>query len=564
MLYRTNYNPEIDDGKTVIVIYNMMQKKSIPVLHEEVSQDCIITTNRKYLSVADAVVFHTPSLLDELEGDLEKPENQIWIAWSQECEENYPILKYHDFMYLFDMRMSYHQYADIVYPYYEYGYFKSIEAQVPVSEKINKCCMIISGNLNKSRRIEYLEELMKYTGIDSYGKLFNNSAIINDNGRKTKLELYSKYKFVIAFENSIADDYVTEKFFDPLLAGSVPVYLGAPNINEYSPGENCFINVRNFENPSQLADFINKCCEDDELYSKFFNWTSQPILTALDEKIENQKISPFITLCNKVKEKKQEQMQIKKDITSLGNIYFCTFADSRYRYSLERLRKQAEDMGVFKGIHICDENNLEDSFKSSFPEYLNREVRGYGYWVWKPYIIYQYLQNIDDNDVFLYLDAGCRLNYRGKKRFLNYWKTVKNNKSGFLVTRSDSGQPEKKWTKGDLLDYFNVRNDSLITETPQLQANIIFIRKSEKTMGVIKKWLSIYYSNFNLVDDSPSSSLNMEDFMEHRHDQSLFSVLLKKHGTSTFPEEEVYTSKEWAYLEKDFPILNKRDFGGNY
>lgn len=38
----------------------------------------------------------------------------------------------------------------------------------------------------------------------------------------------------MAFENVIAMDYVTEKFYDPLIAGSVLVYLGAPNIADFA------------------------------------------------------------------------------------------------------------------------------------------------------------------------------------------------------------------------------------------------------------------------------------------------------------------------------------------
>jgi hypothetical protein len=35
-----------------------------------------------------------------------------------------------------------------------------------------------------------------------------------------------RYKFAIAFENSETDDYVTEKFYQALLAGAVPIVLG--------------------------------------------------------------------------------------------------------------------------------------------------------------------------------------------------------------------------------------------------------------------------------------------------------------------------------------------------
>ena len=94
--------------------------------------------------------------------------------------------------------------------------------------------MMISSPFNKSHRLEYIQELMKYIKVDSYGKIFNNKKLENDTGQKSKskLELYRNYKFVIAFENSIEIDYVTEKFFDPLSVCSVPIYYGAPNIKE--------------------------------------------------------------------------------------------------------------------------------------------------------------------------------------------------------------------------------------------------------------------------------------------------------------------------------------------
>lgn len=83
------------------------------------------------------------------------------------------------------------------------------------------------------------------------------------------MDLYSTYKFVIAFENAIAPDYVTEKFFDPLLAGSLPIYRGAPNIKDFAPGENCFIHAKDFESPQALAAFINAYCKDEHLYNSF-------------------------------------------------------------------------------------------------------------------------------------------------------------------------------------------------------------------------------------------------------------------------------------------------------
>lgn len=158
----------------------------------------------------------------------------------------------------------------------------------------------------------------------------------------------------------------------------------------------------------------------------------------------------------------------------------------------------------------------------------------------------------------MYLDAGCHLNKKGQKYFFDYWKEVKNNDSGFLVSTLGVKQIESKWTKGDLLDYFEIRNTQEIITTPQYQGGTIFIRKNENTIAVIKKWLKVYYDNFHLADDSFSISANMEGFCEHRHDQSILSILLKIHGTSLIPLSSVY-SNHWDLLKKEYPILQKRD-----
>ncbi len=46
---------------------------------------------------------------------------------------------------------------------------------------------------------------------------------------KEFLQLMAKYKFTIAFENAIGDDYITEKLWRPLTLGSVPIYMGSPS-----------------------------------------------------------------------------------------------------------------------------------------------------------------------------------------------------------------------------------------------------------------------------------------------------------------------------------------------
>ena len=67
----------------------------------------------------------------------------------------------------------------------------------------------------------------------------------------------ARYKFTLAFENTVTPDYVTEKLYEPLIAGSVPVYRGAPNVADFAPAPRCFIDAADFAGPAELAAYLD-------------------------------------------------------------------------------------------------------------------------------------------------------------------------------------------------------------------------------------------------------------------------------------------------------------------
>jgi Glycosyltransferase family 10 (fucosyltransferase) C-term len=113
---------------------------------------------------------------------------------------------------------------------------------------------------------------MDYLPVDSYGKCFNNRKLPDDSGWRSKLDTIARYKFTLAFENSISADYVTEKFFDALSAGSVPVYRGAPNIGDLAPGDGCFIDASQFRGPRELAEYLSYLDQHEEQFERYLCW----------------------------------------------------------------------------------------------------------------------------------------------------------------------------------------------------------------------------------------------------------------------------------------------------
>lgn len=79
-----------------------------------------------------------------------------------------------------------------------------------------------------------------------------------------KIKALKKARFALAYENDSATDYVSEKIYDVMKAGTVPVYLGAPNITEYVPKE-CFINFNEFNSYETLYPFLKNMSEAEYL-----------------------------------------------------------------------------------------------------------------------------------------------------------------------------------------------------------------------------------------------------------------------------------------------------------
>ena len=247
--------------------------------------------------------------------------------------------------------------------------------------------------------------------------------------------------------------------------------------------------------------------------------------------------------------------------------YLCTFGDRRLKVSVDRLVAQAKTFEVFKNIHTYNEKNLGLYYRFKYAHILNSGTRGYGFWMWKPIIILKSLRKIKENDILVYLDSGCHLNVRAKDKFQEYIHSVVGSVSGLMAINGPSPWPEypdmreRIWTKGDLLAYFQVLNNREVTETNQFHATAIFIKKTSETIKMISKWVQVIESDINLINDAPSITSNLKGFIEHRHDQSIFSILCKLNGnvvklpiTDTWRKDikELEEYPIWAIRDKSF------------
>jgi hypothetical protein len=229
-------------------------------------------------------------------------------------------------------------------------------------------------------------------------------------------------------------------------------------------------------------------------------------------------------------------------------ITFISFGNSIYEKSLQRIKNEAINSMFFDNIKIFNENDLPYDLQ----KYCLQNNKGFGYWIWKPYLINKVLNEINQNDILIYCDAGCTINYKGKIRFKEYIDMV--NKNEYANISFQMPHQEKKYTKADVIKYFDSGN---LKDTGQLVGGILIFRKNEHTTNLVKLWYDTSYNHKNLIDDSSSISTNDELFISHKHDQSIFSIIRKKYGTILLDDETFKLKIDGGFDDK-YPFQASR------
>jgi glycosyl transferase family 10 (putative fucosyltransferase) len=258
-----------------ILVYQRMWNDSTVVAPN--GFNCQIFYDRSRWHEADAIVFHIPQL-SVSRFPPRKLAGQFWVAWCMESEAHYPMLAQRSELGpVFDVWMTYQRDSDVWCPYFGPGMVTALRARPVMKTAARPAAAFISSPFDRSGRRDLLDQLMREMPVDSYGKINRNRSLPSDATRSGKQQTIARYKFTFAFENAVSRDYVTEKFFDPLLAGSVPVYLGAPNIEEYAPGRQCFIDASRFDTPRALARHLMHLNADDNAYAEYLQWKTEPL-----------------------------------------------------------------------------------------------------------------------------------------------------------------------------------------------------------------------------------------------------------------------------------------------
>jgi hypothetical protein len=223
--------------------------------------------------------------------------------------------------------------------------------------------------------------------------------------------------------------------------------------------------------------------------------------------------------------------------------YLCSYGTPEYNGSLDILKKTALEIGKVDEVFIYSKDWLVNSGFYLKNKYILDQKRGGGYWLWKLYIILDSFNKMNDGDVLMYTDAGVKI-INDLTPLYTLASTEINN--GKIFFRLPGGHLNKTWTKRDCFVLMNCDTQEY-WEGAQTNAAFQLYVKHQDNIDFINEYLKYARDPRIITDDmNMCGRPNLLGFKDHRHDQSILSLLCNKYKFIMYRDPS-----QWGETDKD-------------
>ncbi|KAJ8680164.1 hypothetical protein QAD02_015951 [Eretmocerus hayati] len=259
--------------------------------------NCFATKNRHLLPIEsyDAILLHGNSgelMVDDL--PVKRSPHQKYVFVAAESPGNWPFNSsgnddvWPRFKGYFNATATYQHDSDVIYTYADVIALKDEKAgekaddgvkrldtlsiKEILAKKSRKASWYVSHCKTNGHREKYVTELEKYMPVDKFGRC--HEWLVGCPVRDRDCfhdEIEPNYFFYLSFENSLCQDYVTEKFFDALKYYVVPVVYGGADYAKIAPPKS-YIDALDFDSPKDLASYLINLSRNLTKYEEYFEW----------------------------------------------------------------------------------------------------------------------------------------------------------------------------------------------------------------------------------------------------------------------------------------------------
>lgn len=208
-------------------------------------------------------------------------------------------------------------------------------------------------------------------------------------------------------------------------------------------------------------------------------------------------------------------------------IWAISYGNEKYEKSRDFNLKSALSKGKVDKVIAYGPDDIEkDVFEKNKSVFT--KSKGAGYWLWKPYFIYKTLEKMPENDYLIYTDSGMTY-VRDVRLLINCMEKHQQKIMCFEIEAI-----EKSSTKRDLFIALDC-DTAEYTDSRQRLGGIVICKNCEYSRNIIFQWLSYAQDETLITDCENTLGLpNYPEFMYHRHDQSIWSLITKKNDIPAF------------------------------
>lgn len=215
-------------------------------------------------------------------------------------------------------------------------------------------------------------------------------------------------------------------------------------------------------------------------------------------------------------------------------IIAANYADKKFRRAQRLNSKTAQQWGADRVIEYTDKD-IDAAFRAANKEILDNP-RGGGYYLWKPYVFYRGYQELEDGDYLIYTDAGSVYVDEIQKLI----DCMEQEHVNLMLFSLQNEMLERKYTKRDAFILTGCDTEQY-ANTPQSIGGYMVCKKSPEAEAFFQEVLS-YAQDIRIISDRPNTmgKENYPEFVDHRHDQSVISLISKKRGIKKFRDPSQY------------------------
>ena len=453
-------------------------------------------------------------------------------------------------------------------------------------ESRQKFCSFVVSNPSNPIRNQAFHSLNQYKPVDSGGGLFNtigdelSAGLGGGGGELKKTKFMMNYKFAITYENSKAMGYCTEKYLHAKAAGTIPIYWGDPHFQRDFDTAGC-IDARDFTTPDELIRAVKEVDTNDDLWRKM---ASTPALDEYRVDLVRRTLAecasrlykhmgvadaalktiPRFLGCAAGSPESKHGMEYfhvaaarPLDVAlkpSAGPelpiaVTYVTFSFlGSLQHWLSALRAQTRVLPnlkaiVFMGPDITEETraNLFETYPfvsfeyvpadwtpPNFPDFWEPTNYGWKLWVYHTLVKRESLRG----SMILYMDAGSVL-----CRWPTQWIGLAAQHG--ICFLEDPREENDRWC-GDLFcSRLNVTDEERTMK--QIVAGILCFRSGHAAATkLFEEAFTLAQDKDILVGPRISGVGTDGKSYGHRQDQSILSILMRRHALPTYPLDKVY------------------------